>query len=60
MNDSYNKEIVYQGRRYRYDPDHDCFYSIPSQIGLWDRWGWIAVIVVLAAVAVYFEFLPIR
>lgn len=50
-NDLYNQQITYKGRQYRYDPDFDCFYPAESSLNTWDRWGWIAVIVLLALVA---------
>jgi hypothetical protein len=52
-------DIEHHGKIYRYDPDQDIFYcEQPSS--LWDRYGWLGVITVLAAIALYFEFYPLR
>ena len=52
MNDQYNTVIEHRGRLYRYDPDFDCFYPVSeSSHPRWDRWGWLAVILVLGTVA---------
>jgi len=59
MNELYQQTIQHQGKTYRYDPDRDVFYS-EQQLSRWDAVGWIAVILALSAVCVYFEFLPIR
>jgi hypothetical protein len=56
MNELYEQTIQRRGKTYRYDPDHDCYYAVHSDQSLWDQWGWIAVILVLAAIALYFEF----
>jgi hypothetical protein len=60
MNDLYTETIERQGRIYRYDPDHDCYYAVYSDRTLWDQYGWLAVVAVLTAIALYFEFFPIR
>ena len=59
MNEQYTHTIDYQGRTYRYDPDRDIFYC-QQPISKWDQYAWIAVTLVLAAIALYFEFSPIR
>lgn len=52
MHDPYNTFIEYQGRKYRYDPDMDCFYAYTeSTQSRWDQWGWILVTLVLAIIA---------
>jgi len=60
MNDLYNETIERHGKTYRYDPDHDCYYAVHCDRSPWDQWGWIVVILVLSAIALYFEFSPIR
>ena len=50
MNDLYTHTIEFRGRRYRYDPDHDCFYPVEQSMTTWDRVGWLAVILVLTIV----------
>jgi hypothetical protein len=59
MNDSYNETVTRQGRIYQYDPDQDVFRAEP-QLSRWDSYGWLAVILALGTVALYFEFWPIR
>jgi hypothetical protein len=59
MNELYEKTIEVEGRVYRYDPDRDVYYRELELAG-WDAWGWLAVILVLAAVGLYLEFWPIR
>lgn len=52
MNDLYNETIVRRGQTYRYDPDYDCYYRVPTQEDLthWNRWSWMYSIVILAIV----------
>ena len=59
MNDLYTHTIQHQGKTYRYDPDQDIFYC-ERPMTTWDTYSWLAVILILAAVALYFEFFPIR
>jgi hypothetical protein len=59
MNDFDNKPVTRHGKTYHYDPDHD-IYCPEHELSQWDSWGWLAVILVLAAMALYFEFWPIR
>jgi hypothetical protein len=44
----------YLGTVYCYDPDFDCFYpqAVAATETLWDRYGWIAVIVALTALSI--------
>jgi len=59
MNNPHNEFIVIDDRRYRYDPDYDCYYRVYSREDLThlQLYGWIYVVAVLAAVAYYVEFL---
>jgi hypothetical protein len=59
MNNSHNETVTRQGRIYHYDPDRDVFRAEP-QPSRWDSYGWLAVILALSTVALYFEFYPIR
>ena len=54
LNQQYQQTIHYCGTLYYYDPDFDCFYphQDPDQMSLWDRWGWIVVILILSVLAV--------
>ena len=41
MNELYNRIIEVDDRKYRYDPDYDCYYRVQE----WpethmNRWGW--------------------
>ena len=60
MNELYDQTIEFRGRLYKYDPDRDCFYPETPVLATLDRWLWIAVILVLATICAYFEFVPIR
>jgi hypothetical protein len=60
MNNSHNETVTRQGKTYLYDPDHDCYYAVHSDRSRWDSYGWLAVILALSTVALYFEFYPIR
>ena len=53
-NEQYQQTIEYQGTIYYYDRDYDCFYPHidPDKLSLWDRWGWLVVIVGLTLLAV--------
>ena len=60
MNELYDQTIEFRGRLYKYDPDRDCFYPEHTELSTLDRWLWLAVILVLATICAYFEFVPIR
>jgi hypothetical protein len=51
MKDPYNEYIERRGKYYRYDPDYDCYYAVPQELSTFDKYGWIAVIIVLAILA---------
>ena len=60
-NDLYNKTITEdQGRVYHYDPDQDIYYRRYEPMSKWDRFGWLAVTLVLVLAVIYFEYNPIR
>ena len=54
VTEQYNQTIQYQGRTYHYDRDYDCFYPNieDEELSLWDRWGWIVVIIALTALSI--------
>lgn len=54
LDQQHQQTVEYQGRTYYYDPDLDCFYPRVAfeDLSLWDRWGWIVVIVALVTLAV--------
>jgi hypothetical protein len=54
LDQQYQQRIEYRGTVYYYDPDFDCFYphQDPADMSLWDRWGWIVVIIALSILAV--------
>jgi len=56
-NDLYNQTIEFQGRKYRYDPDHDIFYRVVEPMSSWDQWGWILVMLILCLLAWYVTYL---
>jgi len=55
-NDEYNHIEIIRGRQYRYDPDYDCYYSVPVKLSRFDQWAWIVTIAVLAGLSFYLEF----
>lgn len=60
MNDLYNETIERNGKIYHYDPDQDIYYCRYAPMTGFDRYGWIVVAAVLLAIALYFEFYPLR
>jgi hypothetical protein len=54
VTEQYKQTIEYQGRTYHYDRDYDCFYPDieAEQLSLWDRYGWIVVIVALTGLSI--------
>jgi hypothetical protein len=54
IRDQYRETMLYCGRVYSYDPDFDCFYpqEIDESETLWDRYGWIVVLVGLTALSI--------
>jgi hypothetical protein len=62
MNNPHNELILKDGRKYRYDPDYDCYYRVRSPeeyaaLSHWEKHSWLYVIAVLAAICYYVEFL---
>ena len=51
--------ITVGDRLYHYDPESDCYYR-HHEPTTWDTYGWLAVILVLSAIAIYLEFYPLR
>lgn len=56
MTDPYNETITRSGRTYHYDPDYDCYYPRYEPMNHWSKYNWLYVVVVLAAVCYYVEF----
>jgi hypothetical protein len=54
IRDQYRETMLYSGCTYIYDPDFDCFYpqAADEHESLWDRYGWIVVIVALTALSI--------
>lgn len=60
MNNLYEQYIYdEQGRKYRYDPDYDCYYRVhdTSNLGHMQQFGWIYATAILCAVCYYVEFI---
>jgi len=59
MNELYEKTIEINGKTYHYDPDYDCYYRVYTREDLThlSQFGWIYVILVLAAVCYYVQYL---
>jgi hypothetical protein len=51
--------VTINDKLYIYDSEADCYYR-HRESTTWDTYGWLAVILVLAAIALYLEFVPIR
>jgi hypothetical protein len=51
--------ITVGNKLYYYDSEADCYYR-HREPTTWDAYGWLAVILVLAAIGLYLEFWPIR
>lgn len=56
MDELYNKTIEIDGKTYRYDPDHDCYYRIPVRLSTFDKYSWIIAMALLTVVCIYVEF----
>jgi hypothetical protein len=54
IRDQYRETMLYSGTIYKYDPDFDCFYPQEAEATetLWDRYGWIVVLVGLTALSI--------
>jgi len=46
MND-YDTHIEHGGKKYRYDPDHDCFYPVNPPMSTWDKISPLVVFLIL-------------
>ena len=57
MNELYNERIVRNGKEYRYDPDYDCYYPVQGILSTADKYGWIVICAVLAAIAYWVEYI---
>ena len=56
MNELYNQTELIRGRWYRYDPDQDIWYPIPSTEGAVSKWAWIVLVVLFAIAAFALEY----
>ena len=47
-----NDDHVIRGRKYRYDPDFDCYYRVYTreELTLTQQYGWLAVVAILTAI----------
>jgi hypothetical protein len=62
MNNPHSELILKDGRKYRYDPDYDCYYRVFTRdeyaaLPHWSKYNWLYCIAVLAAICYYVEFL---
>ena len=57
MNDLYNETVTRNGKIYHYDPDHDVYHSRSMDESVFSQWAWIPVVIVLAAICYYVEYL---
>jgi hypothetical protein len=56
MKQHYKEHEIIRGRLYRYDPDFDAYYPVHQSESAISKHSWIAVSVILAAIAYYIEF----
>jgi hypothetical protein len=54
MNELYNETIERNGKIYHYDPDRDIYYRY-EPMSTFDKYGWIVTILLLTALALYWE-----
>ena len=54
-NDLYNETIERNGKIYIYDPDRDIYYRRYGPMSTFDKYGWIVIILLLTALALYWE-----
>ena len=62
MDDNYKDCIDKNGRKYRYDPDYDCWYRVFTRdeyrdLPHWSKYNWLYCIAVLAASCFYVEYI---
>ena len=55
--DDYNTYIEHGGKKYRYDPDYDCFYPVNSPMSTWDKIGPLVTILILLVISLGIEYL---
>ena len=49
-----NDEFIYEGKRYRYDPDFDHFRRVDDeQETRLSKYGWIVLVVIIALIPVW-------
>jgi hypothetical protein len=56
MNDLYNETVTRNGRVYHYDPDRDIYYAYTEESTV-SRYSWIVLVIVMAVVCYYIEYL---
>jgi hypothetical protein len=55
MND-YDTHIEHGGKKYRYDPDHDCFYPVNPPMSTWDKISPLVVSLILLALVLIIDY----
>jgi hypothetical protein len=55
MND-YDTYIEHNGKKYRYDPDYDCFYPINPPMSTWDKIGPLIIFLILLSLALIIDY----
>jgi hypothetical protein len=56
MNELYTQTELIRGRLYRYDPDRDIWYPVPTKESPVSAYAWLAVLVILAIIAYCIEY----
>jgi hypothetical protein len=55
MND-YDTHIEHGGKKYQYDPDHDCFYPVNPPMSTWDKISPLVVILILVILIIIVDY----
>jgi hypothetical protein len=49
-----NEEFIYEGKRYRYDPDYDTFRRVDDeQETRLSKYGWIVLVVIIVLIPLW-------
>jgi hypothetical protein len=56
MNELYTQTELIRGRLYRYDPDRDIWYPVPTKESPVSAGAWLAVLVILTIIAYRIEY----
>jgi len=55
-NDDYEHYITHNNKKYRYDPDFDCFYPVNPPMSLWDKISPLVIFLILLAASLTIDY----